>query len=255
MLCVFLFFFISLFISYVFFPDNQLYIEMYFKNLINIFPAFFIARSIRNSEIFLKILYKTAYLLLFLGIIYFLFYSMKEINRNKGYDMVFGYELCIGVLFLLNKYIKEKNIYDFIFSLTGIIMILIRGSRGPVLVIGVFLIIKFLFSQYNTTKKILYLFSLLLIVSLAIIYKENILELMINILEKFNIYSRSLVYFLSNNTESLQERQLISNIIIKKIIDFNPLGYGVFSDRVFLQGIGPYTHNFVLEILLDLVGL
>ncbi len=176
---------------------------------------------------------------------------MKEINRNKGYDMVFGYELCIGVLFLLNKYKKKKNIYDFIFSLTGIIMILIRGSRGPVLVIGVFLIIKFLFSQYNTTKKILYLFSLLLIVSLAIIYKENILELMINILEKFNIYSRSLVYFLSNNTESLQERQLISNIIIKKIIDFNPLGYGVFSDRVFLQGIGPYTHNFVLEILLD----
>lgn len=248
MLGIMLFFLVSICISYILYPVNQPYIELYVKDIINIFPSFFIARAIRNPKIFLDYLNKTAYVLFLFGMIYFLFYSMKGINRGSGYDMMFGYQLCIGVLILLNKWIEEKKKYDLIFFLAGIVMIVIKGSRGPILVLLIFLVLKFIYSQVATGKKIKYLFIIILTSTLVFIYQENIAQNLLYILDKFHIYSRNITNILINNLESIDERKTISTMIIEKII-LNPLGYGVFSDRAILQGT--YTHNVVLEMLLN----
>ncbi|MFZ3102563.1 MAG: O-antigen ligase family protein [Desulfitobacteriaceae bacterium] len=245
---ILLFFLVSILISYIFFQNNQVYLEAYSKDIIAIFPAFFITRAIRNPQVFLDYVNKTAYVLFLFGVLYFLFYSMKQVYRSNGYDMVFGYQICLSILILLSKWIKEKKHYDLIFSCLGIMMIIIKGSRGPILVLLAFLMLKFIYSEFAIKTKIKFICFTLLICTLVSIYQHDISVLLLNMLDKFHIYSRTLTYLINNNMDNLSERDLIGSTIIEKI-RLNPFGYGVFSDRAILNG--KYTHNFILEILLD----
>ncbi|WP_201319209.1 hypothetical protein [Paenibacillus sp. EPM92] len=96
-------------ISYIFVPENKPYIEKYGPELfLKCIPAFLLVRSIKKPEILLQYLYSTSYILIILGGLYFFFYSMKEEYRSSGYDMVFGYEMSIPIIFLLNKWFNKK---------------------------------------------------------------------------------------------------------------------------------------------------
>jgi hypothetical protein len=235
-------------LSCLLFPENKPYIEgSAVIVFINSMPAFLIVRCIREPKIFIKYLYKTAYALLFFGMLYFFFYAMKESNRGSGYDMVFGYQICIAIIILSDNWIKQRNKLDLICIIFGMVMIIIRGSRGPILSITVFVFLAVLLNQNSKKKKLVYLFSFVIAGVLFVNYQQSILMYLVEALGKVHVYSRTLNEMLNNNMGDADGRGIITAIVVENIKLHPVIGYGIFGDRVFLDGT--YPHNILLEII------
>ncbi len=166
--------------------------------------------------------------------------------KRGNYNMGFGYAMVYSTLYsfyLLNMEIKPINVF---ICIANIFAILTIGSRGPVLCIVVFLLLFVFFHKSEITKNYAF-FLLFVIVGLVLIVfgLKLILSLLISVLGKFGIYSRTLSYFLERPTYT--GREVVWASAIKRIIEQPLLGWGIGVDTS-LEGF--YPHQLFLELLL-----
>lgn len=203
-----------------------------------------------------KALYNESFLKLFLlkfskGIGVLLFICIIITNKrfgSSGYSMAFGYSLLVFACILIEDFIKNKNYISLITFIFIVIIIILYGSRGPLIPITIY-IITILFKSKKEQRKFIFISIFFLI--LGLIFKNEIIKILLLILNKYNINSRTIFLLLKNEGKvHLSGRDLIYKQVAREIYN-NPLKIrGISSDYLLLGG--GYTHNIFLELLYEM---
>ena len=211
-------------------------------------PCFIYSFSINNFDILYKTFEKICNIVLVVGLIISLLDFSNKIDVGT-YSMTLSYYLLIPSLLYLYKFLNEVSIKYFVLFLISFISVLLLGARGPILCIAVYTIIYLVNSirGKNSVKKTIIYFILIILLLTGVIFLKEILLLINNILNKYNIYSRT-INLLLNEKVILSGREYLYTDAIKLIKKYPIIGIGIAGDRYYLGG---YVHNLFFELLLD----
>ena len=85
---------------------------------------------------------------------YWIDYSNYGYEIHLSYNLSLGYSVLLFVLAFLYCALENKKVYDWIGAATGMALILLAGSRGPILDIIIFLILYFAVRLGKSRKKV-----------------------------------------------------------------------------------------------------
>lgn len=201
-------------------------------------------------------------LITIISVLHYFIYTFDIANAESyafGYDMFLGFRMLLPCLLALNFALSEKNaiklmerVLWIVLTIVSAFVILAYGSRGPLLGIIMFLIMKYgiMFlakKSISLVKKIGFSLIAILAIIIVYVYFIDLLVLFSNYLESLGISSRTVRRFITGTATFDNGRiQLFSNIFDK----VNLFGHGPFSDQYYF-GEGNYAHNFILEVLFD----
>lgn len=241
---------------------NPYLLEYISPNLINIFivciPYFALATNIYDfdalmSKAFKVNIFSSAMVLLMA------YFSLSGISNNLGYDyMSVSYNMLIGIILNLYCALRKKNIVLWCVFIIQMLVLIIVGARGPIFCVLLFILLYFLkhHKLYSVTAIKVYFFTVLS--ATVIVFNLRVITLfIIDILDRFNLTSRSITYLLSGSFTQTTTRDYIRENLLE-YIKLNPLrGYGLFSDRMLNENImhsqlqGSYAHNIFLELIIN----
>jgi len=224
--------------------------------------AFLFVRCVENPKELLRSLHITAY-------IRFVFYSLQFLAAMRrgywlilgangewvesNYQLGFGYDMLFSTIVFTYFFIKEKKKWDGLLILPGLIMILMAGSRGPLLCYGIALL---LFSLEYLRKNYLWLKCLPFIAGVIIsfeLFKERITNLLLALLSNYFAGSRTVEKMMAGELSDDSARDVIWGRSWRLIQESPLLGYGAYGDRPYIYQFhdAAYSHNFFLEFLVD----
>jgi len=178
-------------------------------------------------------------------------------TSNYGYEIHLSYNLSLGynlllfcIVFLYCAF-EKKKLSDIAGAAIGIFMILIAGSRGPILDIGIFVILYVLIRLKRKQRALFLSFGAAVGVLVCFFYKDLLVPVM-SLMERFNLSSRFLNKLLNDSILDGSGRNKIWAEAVD-MIHKNPLGYGAMGSRHILNKyiFVAHPHNFFLEILID----
>ncbi len=200
------------------------------------------AYSIKNKEIFYNIFLKSSFVMVF--ILSFIFFFPSE---GSYYNMSFSYALLVPTIFHLNEWFKNRKKIYLLISLIEITGIMVYGSRGALMSLAFFVILKFILSEKNLIRKMGIIFLALIICSVLYFNFDKIGTILLSYLAEKGYYSRSLTLLFSHRISYDSGRFEIFKYYFDLIAQKPFLGWGVLGGWV-KKGSGP--HNMIIEIML-----
>ena len=167
---------------------------------------------------------------------------LQSFNDDR-YSMGLGYSCQIPTILLSGEASKRNRMAAFGFIVL-VLSILMLGSRGPILGIGLF---YFYFSIRKLVQSGEYVKAMtvaLAFVGVLFVYKP-VLKNFNSYLESKDIHSRS-IHFLTQDEVHLSNRDILYDTVIDGIKNAPFKIRGINADYVILGG---YTHNIILELV------
>ncbi|MEI4768789.1 O-antigen ligase family protein [Psychrobacillus sp. FJAT-51614] len=238
-------------LNYLFFPNNHLYLKgLIFPFFGMCLPALVYTLSLRDLDVFKQVMKKASYLVFFFGALLGLI--IVSGNATAGsYSMALSYYMLLPAILFLDSLIDKYSTRALLFSLISIFVILALGSRGALLCIVVFVLLKMVRGIFKLSyTKVFY--NLLVIVSLVFLSLnlDKLLNMLYEILNKYDINSRSIELFLSGEVH-LSGRDYIYENLVKAVMDNPFFGLGFGADRRIIGKDGGYAHNLFLELVVN----
>ena len=159
-----------------------------------------------------------------------------------AYNMHFSYILSLILFVHTAEFLKHKTISSGLLALIELILIIIYGSRGPILCFIVFLFLYVLLDNRKNSIKVAFSIGLTLIA----IYIENILAFIRSLVKNANVNSRTLS-LLVENIGHMSGRDVIASASIELIKEHPVTGLGIIGEFKYLED---YPHNFILDMFL-----
>lgn len=239
MVMAFVAYFLILLLNYELFPASHWFIEStqaITLTPISILTILFVL-SIKDFSNFKKMLLYVARASVFISLLYVVANTLSPFkNLDETYSMSFGYGMLLPAMFLFT----QQGYIDKMMSFLLFALILMDGSRGPVVVLALFYAYYTLFLSSGKTKK-----RMVFVVTIAAIAA-------VTILPRLESFQDSRTMFL------LQEGELISHdsgrdenvysVVRPKIMESPIVGWGIGGDRYFLDG--SYSHNIFIEVFI-----
>ncbi len=171
---------------------------------------------------------------------------------HMAYSLSFGYDLLLFCLVFLFFALSEKKPIDLIMAIAGFVMIILGGSRGPLMCIAIFLIIYIILWVKNSKYKVMCIVGLVTVSLAFLLFYESIMTSIIQLLESMNIESRTIRMILEGNISDDNGREPLWNAAIQMIKE-NPFGWGMMGTRhvVYYLHVVGHPHQFFLEVLVD----
>lgn len=184
--------------------------------------------------------------------------GVMQTTADAGYDMGLGFDALFYALLSLHFLVdgeKPKKLLLMLLwtacTLSNVALILSYGSRGPLLGLVAFMVLRFLVFVFSAKVSILKKIAISAFVigsAILLLFSLNDLAIALNSqLNSMGISSRTLEKFLYSDVFSDSGRSAIWGALIPRITLF---GNGPFSDQAYL-GAGNYCHNFILEVFYD----
>ena len=244
---------ISFVFTYLVFPQNVPSIKETFLRMVTIlFLTSFLLSKLKVFYWLKKYMTLFAYPTVIAGVIGGVFISMtghittSEYEGNN-YAMSLSYASLVAVMWLLHSFFKEKNKVALLFALTGIVVILLYGSRNPLLAIISYVLIELLDSAENGkngAKRSFYR-VLLFFSAIAMLFYKEILIALSGMAESFGFNSRTLT-MLSSDGIDMSNRDTIHDQLWN-LINENPLtGIGIQGD---VARMDEMAHGLYLNML------
>lgn len=233
-------------------PKNAVYIdERLYKTLVIGIPMYFIGVSYDHNKAKQYLYYASL-----IGIIFstlYLFYKIVSGEVLVADDMDASYNALPSIMYLLYWAFEKPKTRTYITAIWGIILSISYGTRGPILVIIVFLVIAAYYKIFNKKallSKIIFLvcsgiFVLLIMSSRLFI---DFVSLLADLFGTLGLSSRIFRMIINGTVANDAGRNYLSTTIINAIKERPLLGYGLMGDRVIL---GRYVHNIILELWCD----
>lgn len=180
--------------------------------------------------------------------------ARTDYGLNYGYNVV----MCVILFMILYTYNKKK--IDLISFVISLLLVIICGSRGPLICIAISMMLLFIYRwnriQDSKIKLIIFLLFMTGILSIMVIGIPVFVSGIASILRKSDISSRALQMFLNGTLADDSGRNRIYKIAYKMIAagDINSfLGYGFYGDRYVIgrTWFYGYPHNIFLELLIQ----
>lgn len=234
-------------LNYVLFPVNQIYLnQIIFPLFFMCIPALIYTLSIRDWSVLKIIMVKAGYIVFLVGILISsgVFLGIASIGP---YSMPFSYYMLLPAVMFMDELFNKFSLRSVLFVFISLVIILALGSRGAVLCIIIFILLRLICPGDKLNYR--GVFSCLGISLLGLtgyLFMGNILQFLNTLFLKFGIQSRSIALFLSEGVY-LSGRDKIYALITNKIMA-NPFwGLGLAGDRAVLEGT--YAHNFLIEVV------
>ncbi len=254
----------------IFFPF--LFFSIIFTFFYFIYPSY---NQTYNTEILRRIFYTNSGIIAFsfgafyikrkniiysfkvLSILLFFYYFWRPIIGDSsnhwfidGYSMDYGYQMLTPTILSFIIFVIDKNKFYFIIFLIGSILILLYGSRGTLVSIFFMLLMYFIFlSNYKFRRsKFSILFISILLLVLFYIFSPFLLEILLSIVDKIGVDSRTLYLIINNTFTTDVHRMRIINEAISLILKNPFFGHGPLADQHYLN---IYVHNIFLELLIN----
>ena len=196
--------------------------------------------NIKDKGILYKSLLNASWIILFI-----LFLNMTG-TSDKIYDMHFSYGLLLVILLHLNEAINNNKKILILFVILELLMLVLYGSRGAIICIGVYLALKIFSNVENKKKRTGYLVLLCSFGVIFYLFMNNYAETFYEWLLQKGYYSRTLKLLFSNQFISHDSgRKVLWDSVLKLISEKPFLGWGI---RGAIDEMGhPYPHNLFLD--------
>lgn len=235
----------------IFFPENIDYFIEIQPQIKHILLAFVIVRAnFFDFDEIKKYLVLTARSVAVIVAVSLIF-NQQYLMIHSNY-MEFSNAISIALALMIYSGIMNNKICDIVISILGLFALLVYGSRGSLFTLLLLIILLLWIKYHNTKIALILIFFAVSIILLGSTMLGVLLEYMVN----SGIDSRSISKLLSGNFLVSNDRiriwQYIIGILMKNFI----FGVGICGDRYYLPkkftGVdATYTHNIILEILLD----
>lgn len=263
--------------TFLLFPENATVLLGTIRSMVLFcVPSLLLAYFIDGFDSVWYYLHKFSYVLIIFSVLYASLGGMIVINSKSEYSMWLGYQLTIPVMVVLWNAITQLNSFglrmlNLLFFVLGLTIIVIYGSRGPLLIIALYSTYciyvyckrKIMDSRYKTLMKFMtrFLFVVFLIMfALAICNVELLSSYLYSIVQDYGIQSRTLrVLSMDDALNYVSGRDVIYAVSIELIKENSLTGYGLAGDCVQIgralgkssdSFAGSYAHNFYLALML-----
>lgn len=234
--------------------------QLVYKTLLTDIPAFqsscllssllfvFVGVSLGDFDRLLIYLEKTAKIGLILAVIRTVF-KLFVISIHTYDDMNFAYELCTLVCIICAEYMSKKSKNTIVFLIAGFIMLLLSGTRGPIVAVLCFILIAYIL-QGNSINKILTVSLILLAVALCFWFGvvHSLVESLSALLKEAGLNFRIVDMFLEGSISDDSGRQALQENIISSIWRHPLIGNGIGMDQI---NFNYYAHNIIIELMFD----
>ena len=214
-----------------------------FNSLVVYIPLGLTVLSMKDYSILHKKLYTygwiTQSILIFLAFVF--------VSSSREYIMSIGYALLLQMLIFIDAFLKNKKLYILPIIFLDLFLIVSIGSRGPLVSLIVYFLIRILYSEIPKHRKYLNV-SLLMFISLIFYMFDNQIYLLIkHIFDFLNISSRSIDLLIDGSFTDVSSRYVIYTRTIELIEKSPILGYGLTGGWQNHE----YPHNIFLEFSLS----
>ncbi len=178
---------------------------------------------------------------------------LRLINSSTtGEQMALSYSILFPTMYLYYIYSETKEKIDLLFFLLGVALILMFGTRGPLLCLILYLLVfLFLYNRHNVAMTI----NLLLVMGFVYIFLRPIMIVLMLVTRMVGLSTRIFESFLEDelfNYENSSGRDEIHELLWNRIInDSGGIGYGLGSDRLLGRNGNEYAHNVIYEVWMD----
>lgn len=186
---------------------------------------------------------------------YWVNYGADYSRLELSYDLGFGYDMLLPVIYFATEGILHKKKKYFIPFAIGSVLILMGGSRGAIIWVLVAFLILLLY-KWNTlshNQKILSIFLIVVIspvIWLIYVNYDLLSQGLVLFLTKRGISSRTISAILSGHFSDANGRDIIYQMTIDRIKEGGLFGNGVFGERIIVgqRFRWGYAHNLFLEL-------
>ena len=190
------------------------------------------------------------------------FYVLGITNREQSWDgtmgeqMVAAFQLILPLMFMTFHCINDNNIFDKFLTLLGVVLLFFLGTRGPLVVFGVFVIGNFVLIQKYRKRAFLKKAVILVLMISFFVFLEPILFIMLPIAQSLGFSVRIFDKMLEGNMVNIEDSSGRDAIWMQmeNAISSNPGGYGFGGDRYLISPgklyFNAYAHNVELELLI-----
>ncbi len=188
---------------------------------------------------------------------YWYAYSGSGELLKTDYNLNLGYLIAFVCILFFGLYLFNRKLPDLIWSLTAFVIILLAGSRGPMICLAAaFLLFEiYRFTRIRTPSgKLLALFAVGMVVLIVVIIGLPVISMgFIRLLSSLNIDSRTVEKLLAGEIMNDSGRSNIYEISRNMIRNGGPFGYGFYGDRYVIGRTWHYgyPHSIFYEILIE----
>lgn len=233
-------------LSILMFSQNHMYIKeliipFFFMGL----PAFIYSMSIKDWDVLKQVMTKASTIVLIFGSVLGILIFLDKATIGV-YSMSLSYYMLLPAIMNLDELFDKLSFKSVVFTSLSLLIILALGSRGPILCVLVFIILKNLRPKVFDRKRLIAYFVLVGTTLIIILNFKNILVLISTFLSRFGISSRSITLFLGEGIY-VSGRDTIYKTVVEGIANSPFFGIGIGGDRYATEG--SYVHNIFLEII------
>lgn len=214
--------------------------------------------SVENLDVLYQRFYKGSFIIGGLMMLtFFWFLAVGTKTDAKDYNMFFSYTLILPLLIHINEYFNKRKPIVGIIMLIELFAIIMYGSRGALLCLASFFILKALTGNISRRNKRTILFSIIVVSCLGFILYNNQ-----DLLSAFGLKSR--FFSKMDSGEVMSGRDYVWQAGMMMVSERPLLGYGIGGEYVqmtrlceFLTGVyvdelaSTTPHNGVIQLMLN----
>ena len=230
--------------------QREEFLSIVFNAIVVFLPLSFCIASISDYKKFMQKLYLAAWPI----IVILSATSIHQTFSIYDYNMPLSYAILLQLLIVVDHFTETRKWYDFLLASLLVSLIVICGSRGPLLSFFFYLVLLIGFSKrLSTSKRLVLIFTILILIVITIAAMDRILLFLIGVLDEHDISSRTLYYLLEQNYSGTG-RDVLYRLYINKAFHGPLFGFGIaggWEDSY-------YPHNIFLEFFLSfglIIGL
>lgn len=207
-------------------------------------PLFCVGKKVEDHDLFFSQAKK--------GCIYVLIIAAFQFLRHTGvdssqfdYDVSTSYALVFPTIFHISR-LKEKKIY-YLLIILELAIILLYGSRGPLLCVGSYILIRIILTKPKSAKAQLLKIMVIFLIIFSVVGYEQVINIISDISKSLGISSRTISLLTRSKISYNSGRDDLWEMVIDKIKEKPYLGWGVAGDQSFMVS---YPHQLFLELVL-----
>jgi len=234
-------------LQYFLFPNNYEPLnEFAVQCCLLVFPFYFFGKMVDIPKM-LKPFYCISVATVGMFIFYYILYGAGSSQVNtEDYNMGAAYQLLPHVLIVLWITIREPSPLRICIAFVSVVLLLMFGTRGPILSLILPLAVYILFFYHGSHAKALRVSF----IAVAIVVLLSLISLAIylqNIFDYFDVNSRILQKLIAEDiTNDSGRGDLIVELNKHLFAESRIFGYGLFGSY---QYIGGYPHNIFYELI------
>ena len=209
------------------------------------FPLYFVGVSLDFEKVY-PWLYRLSLITIASFTVYKLFFSapMTDVESLYAGDMWSAYNVLPHVCVVALAALKKPGLINIAMTVTGIVMIALLGSRGPLLCAVLAIIVYLIFFKRHK-HPFLTCFSIIAVAMVVIIQLNTIMQVLYELADSAGLSIRIFDKFFEGTFSDSSDRDKIAVQLYERIAENPVFGYGLFSDRV---ATGTYAHNIAIEL-------